>query len=172
MTGRDYNGDGEWSCESVIRRYESNCLMLKVPIQRLLCPKIYGVGDDRRVYPIMDAVNEGIREDDPACIELGIDFICESKSFPFGMTLKSQTARALRKAALTPAQLDRIRERVAHMLTTAYLPQEYRFYVRLLRRTGLGQFKDTLVSLEPRGHRMTKYVNYVRLLAIEEAAWP
>lgn len=69
---RDYNGEGEWSFESVIRRYEAYCSAFKVPVRRLLRPKISGTGDERRVYPIMDAVNEGIREDDPACTELGI----------------------------------------------------------------------------------------------------
>ena len=165
---QDYNGEGEWSSDSVIRRYEAYCLKFKVPAQRRLLPVIYGTGDDRRIYPIMDAVNQGIKEDDPACIEIGIDFICESKGFPFGMTLKSKTARALRKATLTSRQQDRIRNRVAQMLISGYLPQEYRFYVRLFRRTGLGQFRDTLLQLTPRGHRMTRYVNYVHTLVSQE----
>lgn len=166
----DYNGDGEWAFESVIRRYEEYCRLFNVAMQRRLRPEIHGTGEERRAYPIMDPVNEGIREGDPACIALGIDFICESKSFPFGMTLKSNTARALRKATLTPSQLDRIRERLAHMLTTGYLPQEFRFYARLFRRTGLGEFEAQLLALEPRGHRMKRYVNYVRVLAADEAA--
>jgi hypothetical protein len=167
-TGRDYNGDGEWSVCAVIGRYEEYCRKLDVPMRTLLRPVISGTGDERRVWPIMNAVVQGISDDDPACAEIGIDFICESKGFPFGMTLKSQTARALRKATLTPRQLDRIRERVARMLIDGYLPQEYRFYARLFRRTGLGQYKEILLALTPRGHRMKKYVNYVHVLVVDE----
>jgi hypothetical protein len=166
-TVNGYNGEGEWAVDAVIRRYEEYCLKFGVPMQRHLRPVISGVGDERRIWPIMDPVNEGIREDDPACTEIGIDFICESRGFPFGMTLKSHTARALRKATLTPRQLDRIRDRVAHMLMTGYLPQEYRFYVRLFRNTGLGQYSEALLTLAPRGHRMKKYINYVHVLADE-----
>lgn len=118
----------------------------------------------------MDIVIEGIKQDDPACTEIGIDFICESRDFPFGMTLKSNTARALRKATMTPAQLDRVRHRIAQMLQEGHLPQEYRFYARLFRRTGLGIYRNTLLSLTPRGRRMAKYVNYVKVVAAESAA--
>ena len=167
MPVRDYNGDAEWSLESVGLRYGEYCRQLHLPTQRILRPRTHTNGETRWVYPIMEAVIDGIAEDDPACTELGIDFICESKSFPFGLTLKSKTARALRKASLTEVQLDRIRHRVVRMLLEGYLPQEYRFYSRLLPRTGLGQYKDALLSLAPRGHRMAKYASYVQLLAAE-----
>jgi hypothetical protein len=172
MAGMDYNGVGEWSADAVIRRYEAYCEQFGLPMRRLLQAKVSGVDYDRRVWPIMGAVNDGIKQDDPACTEIGIDFICESKGFPFGMTLKSQTARALRKATLTPRQLDRIRARLVEMLVSAYLPQEYRFYVRLFRRTGLGTYKQQLLELVPRGFRMERYVNYVHVLAAENPVSP
>ncbi len=170
MPVHDYNGDGEWSVGGVVRRYDEYSRQFHVASQRILQPQTHTEGSTRWVYPIMTAVVQGIKDDDPECTELGIDFICESKSFPFGMTLKSQTARALRKATLTAKQLDRIRSRVAQMLLEGYLPQEYRFYARLLRRTGLGQYQHALLSLTPRGHRMTKYVNYVHTLSADESA--
>ena len=169
MPVRDYNGDGEWSVEAVVRRYEDYCRQFHLPAQRILQPKTHTEGGIRWVYPIMDAVIEGIRQDDPACTELGIDFISESKGFPFGITLKSQTARALRKATLTRSQEDRVRTRIAKMLLEGYLPQEYRFYSRLFRRTGLGEYKDALLSLTSRGHRMTKYINYVHVVMAENS---
>jgi hypothetical protein len=165
MPVQNYNGDGEWSVDSVVRRYETYCRQLHVPEQRILLPKTHTEGDSRWIYPIMDAVIQGIKEDDPACTELGIDFISESKGFPFGMTLKSKAARALRKATLSARQEDRIRTRVATMLIEGYLPQEYRFYSRLLRRTGLGEYQSALLSISPRSHRMREYVHYVHLLS-------
>jgi hypothetical protein len=94
MPVRDYNGDGEWSVDGVLRRYADYSSQFGVSKLKNLLPKVHTEGPIRWVYPIMDAVIDGIKEDDLACIELGIDFICESKSFPFGMTLKSRTARA------------------------------------------------------------------------------
>jgi hypothetical protein len=56
------------------------------------------------------------------------------------------------------------------MLLDGYIPQEYRLYSRLLRRTGLGTHREALLAIAPRGHRMTKYVQYVHLLAAESVA--
>lgn len=169
MPVHDYNGEGDWSVDSVIGRYQSHCRRLGIAEQRVLRAAVHSEGETRWVYPIMSSVIEGIKDDDPACTELGIEFISERKGFPFGMTLKSQAARALRKASLTPEQMDRVRMRVATMLVEGYLPQEYRFYSRLLRRTGLGQYKDLLLSLKARSRRMQKYIDYVRVLAEREA---
>jgi hypothetical protein len=167
LTVLDYNRDEEWAPEAVAQRYAQYCDDFGWVRQSALVAEDFTDAGVKRIWPIMTPVNIGIKKDDPACTEIGIDFICDSRSFPFGMTLKSNTARALRKATLTERQQDRIRERVATMLLDGYLPQEYKFYARLLRRTGLGQFRDTLLAVAPRGHRMTRYFNYVQGLAAE-----
>jgi hypothetical protein len=46
-------------------------------------------GQGRWVYPVM----EGIERGDKASVAVGIDFIEEDAHFPFGKTLKSNTAR-------------------------------------------------------------------------------
>lgn len=165
----NYNGSGRWSVKGVVHRYEELCAEFNTA-PRKLKPMTHTDGDVQWIYPIMDAVIEGIRAHDPACIAIGVDFICESASFPFGMTLKSQAARALKNAPLTPTQLSTIRTRVAGMLLDGYLPQEYRFYSRLLRRTGLGSYRNALLALHPTGHRMERYCAYVRLLASDDDA--
>jgi hypothetical protein len=71
-------------------------------------------------------VIEGIEKGDLACAQIGVEFIEESASFAFGKILKSNTARALRRAPLTSEQKERIRRRVAEMLCAGYLPREYR----------------------------------------------
>ena len=153
----DYNREEEWAPEAVAARYATYCVLYGWPCQRVLAAPVFEDAGTRRIWPIMKVVNAGINEGDAACTAIGIDFICDSRSFPFGMTLKSNTARALRKATLTQRQQDRIRERVAAMLLEDYLPQEYKFYVRLFRRTGLGQYRDALLAIVPGGHRMTRY---------------
>ena len=64
-------------------------------------PREHREGQSRWVYPVMDAVIEGIERGDKASIAIGIDFVEEDARFPFGKTLKSNTARALRQAPLT-----------------------------------------------------------------------
>lgn len=112
MLIRDYNGCAEWSVEEVLRRYEEDCQQFHHAERRILEPKACIEGQTRWVYPIMSSVIEGIKDDDPACTEIGIDFISESKSFPFGKSLKSQTAHALKRATLNERQAERVRIRV------------------------------------------------------------
>jgi hypothetical protein len=84
----------------------------------------------------MDEVIKGIEAGDLACVRIGIEFIEEDSTFPFGKTLKSNTARALRRASLSDEQKERIRRRVFGMLRAGHVPHEYREYARLVRKIG------------------------------------
>jgi hypothetical protein len=88
----------------------------------------------------MERVIEGIGRGDAACIELGVEFIEEDRPFPFGRILKSNAARALRRAELTAAQKERVRKRVIEMLIAGNTPREYRQYGKLVRKIGLGEW--------------------------------
>ena len=92
----------------------------------------------RWIYPVMDAVIEGIEKRDRACIELGIELIEDGDSMPFGMILKSNAARALRRSAnlLTEDQRSRVRDRVVAMMIDKYMPREFLQYVKLVRAIG------------------------------------
>ena len=92
------------------------------------------------MYPVMDRVIEGILAGDIACAEVGIEFIEQDASFPFGRILKSNTARALRRSYMLPEQQERIRRRVASMLSSEYLPREFRQYAKLARKLGMADF--------------------------------
>src|SRR5439155_19574911 len=89
------------------------------------------------VYPVMTKVIEGIEAGDPACVRLGIEFIEEDAKFPFGKILKSNTARALRRASLSDEQNQRIRRRVLSMLRAGNVPHEFRAYAKLVKKIGL-----------------------------------
>jgi hypothetical protein len=134
---RDYNGDGRWSRESIERRFESYTKSFGTTVKELKA-QIYEEGQVRWVYPLVNAVIEGIEKQDPACVELGIELIEDSDSMPFGMMLKSNAARALRRSAdvLTEVQKRRIRQRVAEMLIAEYMPREFLQYVKLVRAIG------------------------------------
>jgi hypothetical protein len=136
----NYNGSGRWAIEEVMARYADYVRTFQVAQSFDLTPKQYQEGEKRWIYPIMDRVIEGIKAGDQACIQLGVEFIEEDEKFPFGKILKSNTAKALRHAGLTPEQAERVRQRVISMLIKGHILHEYREYAKLLRKVGVGQW--------------------------------
>lgn len=160
MQLRDYNGSGQWSAVAVQMRYADYAARYSVE-PRPLAPKIYGRGDARWVYPIMEAIIEGILAGDPACAVIGVEFIEEDRKFPFGANLKARTARALRQSARSSALSARIRRRVVDMLIAGNTPREYREYAKLLRKTGFCELWPRLEAGVPRGNRYAmRYYRY------------
>jgi hypothetical protein len=134
----DYNGTGAWSRERIIARYAEHARRFHISLPRDLTPSEFHQAETTWVYPVMDKVIEGILAGDIACAEIGIEFIEQDVSFPFGRILKSNTARALRRSdMLLPEQQERIRRRVASMLSSEYLPRELRQYAKLARKLGM-----------------------------------
>jgi hypothetical protein len=144
MTVINYNGSGMWSVDEVLRRYTIYARRYRIDAPRDLKPMVHSTSDKQWIYPVMDRVIEGIESGDLACAELGVEFIEEKASFAFGMILKSNTARALRRVALTDEQKERIRKRVTEMLEAGYLPREFRQYAKLARKIGLGEWLATI----------------------------
>src|SRR5688572_5538666 len=131
----DYNGAGEWSRDGLLARYARYAGEMGV-VARDLSPRERAEDGRRWVYPVMDKVIEGIGAGDAACVRIGIEFIEEDGKFPFGKILKSNTARALRRAALTEEQKRRIKQRVFGLLRDGHVPHEYREYAKLVRKIG------------------------------------
>jgi hypothetical protein len=140
MVLRDYNGSGRWSCKAILAYYDQLARRLRVAVPSDLRPMESVSADIQWVYPVMDRVIEGIGRGDIACIEIGVEFIEEDQTFPFGKRLKSNAARALRRAELTTWQKERIRKRVMEMLIAGHTPHEYRQYAKLARKIGLGEW--------------------------------
>jgi hypothetical protein len=136
----DYNGTGHWSRDGILQRYEQCAARLKIANRLDLSPVEHSGEGKHWIYPVMDEVIEGIEHGDPACTLIGVEFIEEDTSFAFGMILKTNTARALRRTTLTAEQRDRVRRRVVDMLVRKYLPREFRQYVKLARKIGMGPY--------------------------------
>jgi hypothetical protein len=98
----------------------------------------------------MEDVIQGIEHGDAACIALGIDFVEEDDLFAFGKTLKSNTARSLRRARLTEEQKVRLRKHIVTMLVSGIIPHEMREYAKLLRAIGVGEHWQRLERDVPR----------------------
>lgn len=111
----DFNGTGRWSLHAIQERYAAYARKLKVMSPLDLMPTECEEHGRRWIYPVMVQVIEGIEKDDQACIVIGIEFIEVDERFSFGRGIKSNTARALRRAVLTSDQKERIRKRVAHI---------------------------------------------------------
>ncbi len=95
---RNYNGEGKWSTDDIIRRYSQYCRELKVQSPIDLSPTETVEGEMKWIYPVMYKVIAGIEQGDAACRRIGAEFIEEDRKFTFGKILKSNTARALRRS--------------------------------------------------------------------------
>jgi hypothetical protein len=110
----------------------------------------------------MEEVIKLIDAGDQAAIEIGIEFIQDDDHFVFGRILKSNTARALRRASLTTEQQARIRERLVGMMLSGRVPHEWREYKRLLRQVGLGSMWPVLESGVDRENKyVMRYYDYL-----------
>ena len=160
---RDYNGVGPWAVPAVQARYREYAARYLVPEPILPEPKVYIRGDVKWVCPVMDAVILGIKRGDTACIVLGVEFIeCDGK-FAFGANLKARTARALKTASIPPTLAVRVRRRVADMLVANNTPQEFREYIRLLRRIGFEDIWPRISGASGGYNRYTsRYFAYLR----------
>lgn len=153
----DYNGDGRWSCQEVIARYRLAMQRRKLD-PRDLSPGESTENGRRRVYPVMHEVIKGIEAGDPGCIEIGLEFIEEDAKFPFGKTLKSNTARALRRADLSEPQKRRVRRRVFGLLGAGHIPHEYREYAKLLRKVGFAA--TDIPAIDSRDRYVIRFHDY------------
>jgi hypothetical protein len=142
----DYNGDGCWSRAEILGRYARYVTEIGI-VARDLSPSEREDRGRRWVYPVMMKVIEGIEAGDLACVRLGIEFIEEDAKFPFGKTLKSNAARALRRACLSDEQKQRIRQRVFGLLRAGHIPHEYREYARLVRKIGFDTSEVPVVDV-------------------------
>lgn len=123
--------------EAVQTRYLQYCRESGAESSQPPVPRKHVEGQKQWVYPVMEAVIDGIERGDAASIAIGLDFIEEDALFPFGRTLKSNTARALRRASLTAVQVLRVRKRVTNLLIAGQIQREFREYAKLLRRVGV-----------------------------------
>jgi len=158
---RDYNGTGEWSAQAVRRRYLDYCERFGQESPRDLKPREHVEGDVRWIYPVMESVAEGIRAGDPACVDLGVEFIESAHKQPFGRILHARVARALRQSALSAGHVTRLRARILAMLVAGQVPHEYREYAKLLRRIGLGEaWAATRQQVDEGNPYVMRHVNY------------
>jgi len=159
----DYNGTGRWTLDAIRDRYAEHARRLHVPVPTDLTPHEHSEGETRWIYPVMDEVIAGIEAGDPACVELGVEFIEEDQRFTFGKRLKSNAARALRRAQLDAGQVERVRNRVLGMLVAGEVPHEFREYAKLLRKIGVGDrwqlVRERLDLSNPYVKRFYEYFN-------------
>ena len=163
MKVRDYNGEGEWSKDEILRRYARYRRELKVQTPLDLSPVEHTEGDARWVYPVMDKIIAGIERGGAACRRVGIEFIEEDRRFDFGKILKSNTVRALRRSQPTAEERVRVRRRIVAMLIQGNVPHEYKQYAKLLKKLGGGESWGEAESRIDRSNKYaTKYYAYLK----------
>ena len=70
----DYNGEGRWSVAAVQTRYLEYCREYGLESSGPPVPREHVEGQEQWVYPVMEAVIEGIERGDKASIALGLEF--------------------------------------------------------------------------------------------------
>jgi len=157
----DYNGVGIWSAEAIQQRYREYANTFGMnPFQ--IEPRLHSEGGRTWVYPLMEQIISLIDAGDKAAIEVGIEFIQEDDYFVFGRILKSNTARALRRASLTSEQQARIRDRLVGMMLVGQVPHEWHEYKRLLRHVGVGSLWPVLENgIDRENEYVMRYYNYL-----------
>jgi hypothetical protein len=157
----DYNGVGIWSAEAIQERYRKYADAIGAdPFP--LAPRRHTESGRTWVFPLMEQIISRIEVGDIAAIEIGIEFIQEDDHFVFGRILKSNTARALRRASLTPEQQARIRERLVGMMLAGQVPHEWKEYKKLLKHIGLGALWPVLENgVDRENEYVMRYYNYL-----------
>jgi hypothetical protein len=157
----DYNGPGMWSLESVRHRYLEYAHRLNQAVIRDLTPLQIIQGNNQWIYPVMENIIVGIREGDQACIEIGVEFIESDHRQAFGRILHSNTARELRRSALSAEHMERLRNRILRMLETGNVPHEFHEYAKLIRTIGLGvQWHVIRKRIDEKNSYVMRYVRY------------
>lgn len=157
----NYNGEGDWSLSAILDRYARYCELLGVE-ELNLYPLEHVEGIRKWIYPVMDRVIKGIELGDAACKQIGIEFIEQDQGFTMGRRLKSNAARALRRADLNEEDKARIRKRVVQMLLDGNVPREYKEYAKLLKRIGLAEYREEIETrADPTNPYVMKYVRYL-----------
>ena len=161
MRAISLDGTGRWTQDAIRQRYLQYCRFFRIEPRQLPSCDDWAARKGL-IVSLMDALIQGMKEGDLACAEIGIELIEEDGGFAFGRILKANTARALRRCALTDAQKERIRARVVAMLCRGFMPHEFRDYVRLLRRIGLGEHRESLKCAADRTNPWAAwYVDYL-----------
>jgi len=161
----DYNGTGVWSLEVIRQRYAAYSDVLNVRTPMTLTPMRTTDDGIERIYPVIEQVLDGSIEDDAACVAILVDLVCTEQRFMWGKIFKDRAARKLRGAALTDAQILRLRRHTVAQLERGYVTPEFKTLSRLMRRIGLGAEREKLALIRARGPRVTYYLAYFRLFA-------
>lgn len=113
------------------------------------------------VYNIMESVTDGVQLGDAACIELAVGYLEADLMHSGTGYLRERIARALRHAPLGDQQRERLRRLFVGQLRDGRMHKEYREYIRLFRRIGLGPYRAEIAVLAGTGQP-----DYVRRAAV------
>jgi hypothetical protein len=163
MEVRDYNGEGDWSKNEIIRRYVQYCREMKVKNPIDLSPVEFSKADVKWIYPVMYQVIEGIEQGDVACRRIGVEFMEADGKFPFDRNIKYRTARALRRSELTEQEKDRIRRRLVGMLISGKTTRVFKEHARLLKKIGVGDYWSKLENeIDQSKQHVMRFYNYLK----------
>lgn len=154
-----------WTEEAVERRYTRHAKARGMEHRRDLSPVEPEKEGTHWVFTPMNRVIEGIEAGDPACREIGVEYLEEEDdSLPFASILRSNAARALRRGDLPDPLKARLKRRIAALLAAGEVRPEFKQYAKLLNAIGISRAE--LASLEPHldqsNEFVMRYFHYLR----------
>jgi len=142
----NYNHQGKWSINNVIKKYKSLCELVKCIDGFELIPDTFTTpnGEITWTYNIMNSVVEGIILGDKACIQLAVDYIEDNIMSPTTGYLRERMARSLRHVDLTPYQKESLAKTFLNQLSTQSINKEFKEYIRLFKTIGINPYKKDI----------------------------
>lgn len=145
----DYNSEGKWSVENVLKRYDV-LKSIHTPAKDFeLKPRIHT--DSNRgitwIYHIMNSVGDGILLGDQACVELAIQFIQDDVMDSHTGYIRERLARALKNIALSDIQKKKITQTFMNQLKTGNMYKEFGEYIKLFKVIGIEDYREEINQL-------------------------
>lgn len=127
----DFNNSETFTLERILAEYQRLCKQHRVKPDPAFLPQRHEERGETWIYPIWEKVIDGIRESNPACIDLGIWCLETPEPIMFGRSIRSSIVRELGRAKLKTIQADRLRKLIPRLLMSRHPHVHYKRLTRL-----------------------------------------
>ena len=145
---RDYNDSDTFSLVLILERFDAVCQHRGVEHPEPLIPQKHVEGDVTWVYPVWFQVEQRIKQNDVACIDLGLWCLQVHEPIPFGRMIRDNVARAIGSAELLPDQCGTAKSIAMKLLFERFSMARCRSLTRMLLRSELPESELALFAAD------------------------
>jgi hypothetical protein len=107
--------------------------------------------DLSKLKQALGEISLGIKSQDPACLQLAVDFVTAPVYFHYSGYLRAGMARRLKQIPLPASHAQRLQSGLLKLFRTGKFGPEYLSFVALLRQIGLGDLEPDYKALSQAG---------------------